>query len=170
MPRPCSICNHPRANEINRELASGESDEGIARGFAGISADAVRRHRINNHIPKKLTKATEVREVTQANTILQQVVDLKKEFKALMKSAKKDGDRDSFIKAGREVFRGIELLAKIAGELNDNGKIQTNVQVNIALQSAEREILLAFVDERFGPGDREALAARLANIPVPEAS
>ena len=115
---------------------------------------------LKEHLPQALTKAKDVKEVTQANSILQQVDDLKKEFKDLMRLAKKDGDRDSFIKAGREVFRGIELLAKVAGELNGN-KVQTNVQVNVALQSTEREIFLAFVDERFGPADREALAARL---------
>ena len=55
MPRPCSICQHPRREGIDKGLVAGGSYRSIAQRF-GASPDAVMRHK-RDHLPLVLAAA-----------------------------------------------------------------------------------------------------------------
>ena len=57
MPRPCSICTHPRRSAIDQALTLDRASlRDIARQWR-VSKDAIARHR--DHIPQALVKATQ---------------------------------------------------------------------------------------------------------------
>ncbi|MCC6596979.1 MAG: hypothetical protein IT477_10765 [Rhodanobacteraceae bacterium] len=60
MPRPCSVCSHPKRGEIDQALARGEPNRSIALGFA-LSIDSVKRHR-SNHLAGTIAKANRAAE------------------------------------------------------------------------------------------------------------
>jgi len=63
--RPCTVCQHPKRDEIDKRLASNANFagisrdyagfRGISRDFAGISEDALKRRK-ERHLPGALTK------------------------------------------------------------------------------------------------------------------
>jgi len=74
--RPCTVCQHPKRDEIDKRLASNANFagisrdyEGISRDFAGISEDALKRHK-ERHLPGALAKAENIKEVVKADTLL----------------------------------------------------------------------------------------------------
>jgi hypothetical protein len=79
-----------------------------------------------------------------------------------MRRSKKDGDRDSFIKAGREVFRILELMAKVAGELPGGGTL-VNVGVAVLNKSPEWQDLRTRIIRAVEPFP-EARAAIIAAL------
>jgi len=169
MSKPCSICTSQRCGAIDKAVVLGEPIRTIAHR-EGISRYALMRHIKGGHVAATIAKAKDAKEVTRANTILQQVDDLKKEFKDLMKIAKEDGDRDSFIKAGREVFRAIELLAKVAGELNGDGVQVTNqilIQESNQLTQIFMEALRSEIDPESCQRVISYLEKRRAALPGP---
>lgn len=48
MGRPCALCHHPKRDEIDRRIQSGETTRKLALDF-GVSSMAVSRHK-NNHL------------------------------------------------------------------------------------------------------------------------
>jgi hypothetical protein len=49
MPRPCSVCGHPKRREIDESLRRGDKPNAIARAHAPLTDDAVRRHLAAKH-------------------------------------------------------------------------------------------------------------------------
>src|SRR3712207_9203457 len=74
MPRSCTLCEHPRREEIDRALVGDSSNLSVSSLF-GVSESAVRRHKAN-HLPAKLVMAQAAEEVAQADSLLDQVRDL----------------------------------------------------------------------------------------------
>ena len=161
MTRPCSICHHPnRARAEKMHVDGGASIRAIALQ-CGMDRKQLGVH-LKKHLPQAIAKATEAKEITHANTLLQQVEVLKTEFNGLMRRSKKDGDRDSFIKAGREVFRILELMAKVAGELPGGGTL-VNVGVAVLNKSPEWQDLRTRIIRAVEPFP-EARAAIIAAL------
>ncbi|MGH2976419.1 MAG: hypothetical protein ACREOQ_17690, partial [Gemmatimonadales bacterium] len=69
--RPCTVCAHPRCQEIDAALVEGGSDRQVAAKVRGITHDAIRRHR-DSHLPAHLAKAAEGKDVAKAGNTLQQ--------------------------------------------------------------------------------------------------
>lgn len=49
MGRPCSICEHPRVEAIERDLRGGKADRAVARRF-DTNATSIRRHRTTHMV------------------------------------------------------------------------------------------------------------------------
>ena len=62
----CSVCRHSNVSDIDSAILRRESLRDIARQF-GLSKDAVARHKAD-HLPKKLLKAHEAKEVLRSGT------------------------------------------------------------------------------------------------------
>ncbi len=126
MAPPCSICNHPKRAEIDRAIASGAPNRRIAAQY-GVSENAIRRHKKNGHVAKKIAKAEEAKEIAEAKTLLEEVTSLKDRALTILDNAEDEGTREACL-ALREVRGIIELMAKVTGELKGDGPTINIVQ------------------------------------------
>ena len=122
MSRKCSICCHPQRDEIDKRLARGDSIAGISRDIAGISEDALGRHK-EGHLPKALASSQKAEEEARADSILEEVKALKAKALSLLEKAEKSGDLKTALQGIREARGCIELLAKVEGQLKDSPQI-----------------------------------------------
>ncbi len=150
MPRRCTICDHKERREIDRALvARSDSSRGIARNF-GTSEDALYRH-YAEHLPERLTKARDAREIADADSLLAEVRTLQKATRHILSRALTAEDHRTALGAIREARGNIELLGKLLGELQDAATVQVNVLASPevrALQTVMFEALADFPDAR----------------------
>lgn len=120
MPRVCTICTHEKRGEIDAALLADEPYRHIAARF-GTSTSALQRHR--EHLPKFLVKASEAQDAAQADTLLEQVRSLQSRALSILDRADEAGDLRTALSAIREARSNLELLAKLLGELQQEGTI-----------------------------------------------
>jgi transposase-like protein len=125
MPRRCTVCDHPERHGINEALVSGESYRSVAKRF-GLSESAVYRHK-TEHLPAHLLKAREVEEVAQADDLLEQVRNLQAHALDILERAEKTGDLRTALAAISQARGNLELLGKLAGELDERPVVNLNV-------------------------------------------
>ena len=161
MARTCTICRHAQRADIDKALVGHRPYRDIARQF-GTSKDALIRHH-DNHLPAALVKAKDAAEVAHADSILTQVQELRDKAMTILDTAcEDDGDKRIALGAIREARACLELLGKLAGELQDSPTI--NLFVSAEWLSVQAVILTALephADARF------AVAAALGNIGGP---
>lgn len=121
MARKCVVCEHEKINEINEALLAGETYRNIAKRFS-VSISSLSRHK-NQHIPKAMTKAQEAQEVAQADNLLEQVQSLQSRALSILAKAEAAGDLRTALQGIREARSCLELLAKLQGELQQEGTV-----------------------------------------------
>lgn len=156
MARKCSICEHPRADEINAALLGGVPLRDIAGQFS-VSKTALHRHK--DHVPAGLVKAQEAQEIAKADTLLDQVTELRDKALSILAKAEQAGDLRTALQGVREAKGCLELLAKLQGELQERTTV--NVLINPQWLSLRAAILAAL--EPF-PEARLALAQALREV------
>jgi hypothetical protein len=125
MSKPCTVCSHPDAVLINESLViDGMSNRAITRQF-DLSKDAVRRHR--HHIPELLVKASQALEVAQADDLLDQVRELQRRAMNILDKAEDADDLRTALVAIAQARGNLELLGKLAGELQQEGGTTLNI-------------------------------------------
>jgi len=159
MPRQCTVCTHSEREAIDHALVAGESFRNIAERF-GTSVGALVRHK-TDHIPAHLAKAQEAKEVTQADSLLDRLLDLSKETAAILKDARKGDEKDNelALKAIARAEKQIELQARLLGELKDTTTV--NVLVLPEWQTMRTVIISALLPF---PEARVAVAEALRRI------
>ena len=120
--RPCTVCQHPKRDEIDKRLATDLNFAGISRDFAGISEDALKRHR-EKHLPGALAKAENITEVVKADALLEDVKSLRKKALGILETAEEAGDLKTALLGIREARSCMELLAKVEGQLKDTPQV-----------------------------------------------
>jgi transposase-like protein len=125
MPRRCTVCDHPERQSIDEALVSGAPYRSVAKRF-GLSESAVYRHK-TEHLPVHLLKAREVEEVAQADDLLEQVRHLQTHALDILDRAEKAGDLRTALAAISQARGNLELLGKLAGELDERPVINLNV-------------------------------------------
>jgi hypothetical protein len=126
----CTVCSHAKRNEIERSILDGKSERSIAKQY-GLTPASVHRHKENGHIQKRIIKAKEVKEVAQADTLLDQVKDLSTRALAILSQAEGTGDLRTACSAIREVRATLELLLKVSGELKgDQPVVNVGIMIN----------------------------------------
>jgi phage FluMu protein gp41 len=144
MPRTCSICAHAARDQIEAGLLEGKPFRELATSF-GTSSAALFRHR-QTHIPDRLVKLNEIEEVSKAETLLEQLDDLKMKARQIQEKAEKEGDFKTALAGVRELARLIELVGKLTGELR---VAQINILNVDHLDAATAERMAeAFLEER----------------------
>ncbi len=138
MGRRCTVCTHPKRDEIDRALIAGEPYRDIARRY-GLSKDALRRHR--EHIPKELARSREAEEVARADELLGQVQELRDRALSILDKAERSKDLRTALQAIREARQCVELLAKLAGELSEAP--QVNILLSPQWVELRKTILVA---------------------------
>ena len=126
MPRSCTVCAHPKHEQIDRALVEGVSAAEISGRYRTVGERAVRRHR-SNHLPAKLLMAEKAAEVAEADSLLDQVGDLQRRALAILDSAEEAGELRTALSAIREARGNLELLAKLLGEIDERPVVNLNV-------------------------------------------
>ena len=125
MPRRCSVCDHPKRHGIDEALVSVAPYRSVAKRF-GLSESAVYRHK-TEHLPAHLLKAREAEEVAQADDLLEQVKGLQGHALGILERAEKAGDLRTALAAISQARGNLELLGKVAGELDERPVLNLNI-------------------------------------------
>lgn len=142
MPRVCTICTHAEKGAIEDALLNEQPYRHIAARF-GTSTSALQRHR--EHLPKLLVKARKAEEATQADTLLEQVRSLQTRALSILDRADEGGDLRTALGAIREARSNLELLAKLLGELQQEGTINLSVSPEwLTLRAVVLQALLPY--------------------------
>ena len=125
MPRRCTVCDHPEGYGIDEALVTGAPYRSVAKRFE-LSESAVYRHKAE-HLPVHLLKARQVEEVAQADDLLEQVRHLQTHALGILDSAEKAGDLRTALAAISQARGNLELLGKLAGEIDERPVVNLNV-------------------------------------------
>ena len=124
----CKICSHLRRAEIERSIVEQRSLRDIAKQF-GLHSSSVNRHK--KHIQKSLIKAKQGAEVSEATTLLSDVVRFKASFEEAYQNAVDGGEWTGAAAMARQMLSCVELLGKLSGELRQAGsKVATSVGID----------------------------------------
>jgi hypothetical protein len=125
MPRRCTVCDYHERHSIDEALVSNAPYRSVAKRF-GLSESAVYRHK-TEHLPLHLLKAREVDEVAQADGLLNQVRHLQTHALDILERVEKTGDLRTALAAISQARGNLELLGKLAGELDERPVVNLNV-------------------------------------------
>jgi hypothetical protein len=125
MPRRCTVCGHPERHNIDEALVSGAPYRSVAKRFE-LSESAVYRHK-TEHLPAHLLKAREAEEAARAADLLEQVRHLQTHALNILERAEKTGDLRTALAAISQARGNLELLGKLAGELDERPVVNLNV-------------------------------------------
>ncbi len=119
------MCDHSQRHGIDEALVSGAPYRSVAKRFE-LSESAVYRHK-TEHLPAHLLKAREAEEVAQADDLLDQVRHLRTHALEILERAEKTGDLRTALAAISQARGNLELLGKLAGELDERPVVNLNV-------------------------------------------
>jgi hypothetical protein len=119
------VCDHPERHSIDEILVTGAPYRSVAKQFE-LSESAVYRHK-TEHLPTYLLKAREAAEVAQADDLLNQVRSLQTHVLDILERAEKAGDLRTALAAISQARGNLELLGKLAGELDERPVVNLNV-------------------------------------------
>jgi carbonic anhydrase len=125
MPRRCTVCDHSEKHGIDEALVSGAPYRSVAKRFE-LSESAVYRHK-TEHLPAHLLKAKEAAELARADDLLDQVRNLQTHDLEILERAKETGDLRTALAAISQARGNLELLGKLAGELDERPVVNLNV-------------------------------------------
>jgi hypothetical protein len=125
MPRRCTVCDHPESHSIDEALVSGVAYRSVAKRFK-LSESAVYRHK-TEHLAAHLLKAREAEEAARADDLLDQVRNLQAHALDILERAEKAGDLRIALAAISQARGNLELLGKLAGELDERPVVNLNV-------------------------------------------
>jgi hypothetical protein len=128
VPRTCTVCAYEDAVLINEALVLHKiSNRSIAKQY-GVDHNAVQRHR--EHIPRLLVKAAEAEEIAQAEDLVHEIKTMVTRVRAFIDKAEAAHDGPEFRAHAAEWRKQVELLAKIAGELQQEGTTKNYVFIS----------------------------------------
>jgi hypothetical protein len=119
------VCDHPGSHGIDEALVTGAPYRSVAKRFR-LSESAVYRHK-TEHLPAHLLKAREVEEAARADDLLDQVRNLQAHALDILERAEKAGDLRTALAAISQARGNLELLAKLAGELDERPVVNLNI-------------------------------------------
>jgi transposase-like protein len=156
MPRKCTICEHPKVEEINKALLETQNIAKVAKQY-GVNYHPLYRHK--DHIPAILTQAQEAQEVAKADSLLAQVTELRDKALSILDKAEQAGDLRTALQGIKEARGCLELLARLQGELQEQTTV--NILINPQWLSLRTVILQAL--EPY-PEARQAVARALREV------
>lgn len=145
MPRTCTVCSHPLAAAINKELARSATKESVSVRF-GVSASATQRHRSgclqirSKQQPAKRgapglaerSEPVEARfDTSEPKSLVRTTARLVDQALDLLEGAKRAGDRRTALAALREARDGLQLLMRVGGMLAGDAPTTDNRTVNV---------------------------------------
>lgn len=163
MTRVCTVCLHEKRDEIDRRVIRGQDTYQTIANEYGVNRLALYRHR-SEHLPQRLAKAAQVREMLNADDLLGQARTLQEQTFGVVSQAMqvvgeppRISDPKLALNAIRTAHEGIRLMGEVLGKLQPQGGGGgggvANVQVNVILPDNGR-----------GPGVRAAALMELQKL------
>jgi hypothetical protein len=147
MPRRCTVCDHQERYGIDGALVTGAPYRSVAKRF-GLSESAVYRHK-TEHLPAHLLKAKEVEEVAQADELLEQVRYLQTHALGILERAEDAGDLRTALAAISQARGNLELLGKLAGELDERPVVNVLISGEwVTIRTAMMDALSPYPEAR----------------------
>ena len=134
----CTICANPDLAKINEALLSGAALNTLA-GTYGVNRASLYRHR--KHIPAKLAKAHEAKEIATADNLMGRMAALDAKAQDVYARALKAHNLTAAIAAVRELREITTLYAKISGELQSQNV--TNIIISPEWVNLRNVIIIA---------------------------
>lgn len=157
MARTCTVCAHPEREDIDQALVSDSSNLSLSAEF-GVTESALRRHK-RNHLPASLVKSQEAREVAASDDLLAQVRGLQERTLAILETAEDTRQHRTALSAIKEARSNLELLGKLAGELDDSPTVNVLLSPQwLQVRTAIVEVLSPY------PDARSAVAGKLLEL------
>jgi hypothetical protein len=125
MTRVCTICESPQRREIDRALVRGQSMRGLATRY-GTGRESMRRHR-TGCLPALLALAYEAEQVAEANRLLSRVQAMTERMEDWLDCAERSHNYAEVRRFAGEWRHQIELLAKLAGQLEQEGTVNITI-------------------------------------------
>jgi hypothetical protein len=119
------LCDHPERYDIDETLVTGAPYRSVAKRFE-LSESAVYRHK-TEHLPAHLLRARDVEAAARADDLLDQVRNLQAHALDIVERAAKVGDLRTALAAISQARGNLELLGKLAGELDERPVVNLNV-------------------------------------------
>ena len=131
MGRSCSVCESPHREAVDHDLGAGKPAHQIGKTF-NLGERAVQRHRVA-HLSPAITKVlTEERSATR---IVDRVEALLQKVGRLVDQAESTGSAGVMLSACRELRAGLELLARLSGELDERPTTTINLLSSPEIQN-----------------------------------
>jgi len=108
MPRRCTICAHPKREEIEQEILNGVPYSAIARRF-NVGRDSVRRH-AKSHLPKRLAAAHKAEEAARGDDLLAKARGYQHKAEQLLLKAEAEGDYGTALRGIKEARSSLQVL------------------------------------------------------------
>jgi len=108
-------------------LVEGRTSFRRIASLCDVSEASVRRHAAA-HLPEALAASVDAERVANGDNLLRQVRDLQRRAVAILGRAEKEGDHRVALGAIREARGCLELLGRLAGELQERQTV--NVLIN----------------------------------------
>ena len=151
------MCDHPVRQGIDEALVTGTPYRSVAKQFE-ISESAVYRHKVE-HLPAHLLKAREAAELASADDLLDQVRHLQTHALNILERAEETGDLRTALAAISQARGNLELLGKLAGELDERPVMNVLVSTEwAAIRTALMDALSPY------PEARSAVSGRLLEL------
>jgi hypothetical protein len=152
------VCAHVERAAIDRDIVAGRSLTEIATVYHGFSDEAARRHKAG-HLPVTLVKAQEAAEVLRADALIGHAQTMLTDARRMMEAAEAEGEYRAALTGVQVGLRAVELLAKLAGVLND----RPLVTINNHPQFVQVQAVIVAALEPF-PDAAEAVASALDRL------
>jgi len=118
-PGSCLVCMHKDRAKIEQRLLAGATYRSLEREY-GISRNVFSKHKREHIIDALVTasdKKKEVRELTNAQSLIDQVSELKDKAFSILEKTEEAGSHTVSLMAIKEIRSIVELMAKISGEI-----------------------------------------------------
>ncbi len=120
----CSICSHPRVEEINRLIGENEKLADIARKLA-VSQDALERHS-SKCIIKALISTPNTKDVITGDNLLLQLHAVREKTLSLLDKAEQAANTRVYgapVAYLREMREQVKLLAELEGRISSQPQV-----------------------------------------------
>jgi hypothetical protein len=115
VPRICLICSHPKRQDIELAVLSGQPTSAIAALFR-VSDDSLQRHK-QSHLPDKLAKAHDAKEVSEADSLLREMSELRDKLRHGLAEAEQAGSGAGVVAFLRELRNTLESYFNITDRI-----------------------------------------------------
>jgi hypothetical protein len=162
MPNPCTVCISSHRRAVDSALGAGTAARQIAKKFPPLGERAIQRHRVA-HLSPAVVSVVAQREERGAVRIVDRLEALVTRVERQIDQAESTGSTSQMLAASREVRAGLELLARLTGELDEKPVTTVNVLASPEITGIISALLRAL--EPF-PQAKIAAAAALNVIDV----
>jgi hypothetical protein len=122
--RRCTICIHPRREEIDSALSCGDRTGAVSARF-GVSADALHRHAARHVLASGPAPAESSARADAPPDVLTTMLRTQTKLLRVIDRAERSQQGSVFVAAARELRQTVEAIARLTGSVRADGSLAT---------------------------------------------